>query len=128
MKKLLFVLLTAVLVSQAYASQDIMAEFQDLNAEYQQLVNEENARFEEERMNCEIAKKRIVEIKEAIKNVEEKLSVTDIERESRYFKDDYDALVKRYREYLGRLQEALANNEGIVADFNRISAIRGNQN
>ncbi|MBR8700286.1 hypothetical protein IX317_000075 [Fusobacterium sp. DD29] len=128
MKKVLVVLFATLLVSQVYASQDIMAEFQDLDAQYQQLVNEENARFEEEKVNCQLAEQKIVQLNEAIATVKEKIADASIERESRYFKDDFDALTKKYKEYLGKLEQSLAVNEGIVADFQKISAVRGNQN
>lgn len=128
MKKVLVVLFATLLVSQVYASQDIMAEFQDLDAQYQQLVNEENARFEEEKVNCQLAEQKIVQLNEAIATVKEKIADASIERESRYFKDDFDALTKKYKEYLGKLEQSLAVNEGIVSDFQKISAVRGNQN
>ncbi|MBR8702312.1 hypothetical protein IX317_002229 [Fusobacterium sp. DD29] len=128
MKKVLVVLFATLLVSQVYASQDITAEFQDLDAQYQQLVNEENARFEEEKVNCQLAEQKIVQLNEAIATVKEKIANASIERENRYFKDDFDALTKKYKEYLGKLEQSLAVNEGIVSDFQKISAVRGNQN
>ena len=122
MKKgiLLFFLLSIGLI----ADDAIVSELKSLNSEYEILVQEEEMRFQKEKELSERAAAQNVKLAELKANIEEKLLAAPEERNTKFFKDTFDGLVKDYSKYLNQINEKIAENNEIVSNFEKIQKIR----
>ena len=122
MKKgiLLFFLLSIGLI----ADDAIVSELKSLNSEYEILVQEEEMRFKKEKELSERAAAQNVKLAELKANIEEKLLAAPEERNTKFFKDTFDGLVKDYSKYLNQINEKIAENNEIVSNFEKIQKIR----
>lgn len=102
---------------------DISTEIKDLNNLYRELVQKENARYKFEEKKAEVAKKEIVQLKQLKEKLEKVLANRKVEREKRFFKDDFDALIKKYQYYLEQVDTQIKINEKIVSEFNVIKDV-----
>ena len=123
MKKVILTLF--VLSSMAiFASDEIISELKGLNAEYEDLVKEEEARFQKEKELSERAAAQNIKLAELRASIQEKLLAAPKERETKFFKDTFDGLVKDYSKYLSQIDEKIAENNEIVSNFEKIQKIR----
>lgn len=122
MKKIfLFFILLSIGV---FASDEIISELKGLNAEYEDLVKEEEARFQKEKELSEKAAAQNIKLAELRVSIQEKLLAAPKERETKFFKDTFDGLVKDYSKYLAQIDEKIAENNEIVSNFEKIKKIR----
>ena len=122
MKKIL--LLFFLLSIGVFASDEIISELKGLNAEYEDLVKEEEARFQKEKELSERAAAQNIKLVELRASIQEKLLAAPKERETKFFKDTFDGLVKDYSKYLAQIDEKIAENNEIVSNFEKIKKIR----
>ena len=123
MKK--FILTLFVLSSIGiFANDEIISELKGLNAEYEDLVKEEEARFQKEKELSERAAAQNIKLAELRASIQEKLLAAPKERETKFFKDTFDGLVKDYSKYLAQIDEKIAENNEIVSNFEKIKKIR----
>ena len=122
MKKIL--LLFFLLSIGVFASDEIISELKGLNAEYEDLVKEEEARFQKEKEFSERAAAQNIKLVELRTSIQEKLLAAPKERETKFFKDTFDGLVKDYSKYLAQIDEKIAENNEIVSNFEKIKKIR----
>lgn len=122
MKKIL--LLFFLLSIGVFASDEIISELKGLNAEYEDLVKEEEARFQKEKELSEKAAAQNIKLAELRVSIQEKLLAAPKERETKFFKDTFDGLVKDYSKYLAQIDEKIAENNEIVSNFEKIKKIR----
>ena len=126
MKKLgiLFVLLSAVSFS-AERQTTVEARFNKLEAEYNQLVNMENQQYSKLRANAENASQQLQE-KQALKAaIEEKMSKLEQTRNTKYFKGEYENLVKEYKNVVKALDADIAGLSKVVDNFNKVEELKG---
>ncbi|RRD38914.1 adhesion protein FadA [Leptotrichia sp. OH3620_COT-345] len=124
MKKLgiLFVLLSAISFADY---QTINAKFSKLEGEYNQLVNMENQQYAKLRGNAETATQALQE-KQALKAaIEEKMSKLEQTRNTKYFKGEYENLVKEYKNVVKALDAEIASLSKVVNNFDKVEELKG---
>ena len=122
MKKgiLLFFLLSTGLI----AEDTIVSELKSLNSEYETLVKEEEMRFQKEKSLSEAAAAQNIELEKLKLDIEEKLAADPEERNTKFFKDTYDTLVKDFAKYLKKIDAKIEENSEIISNFEKIQKIR----
>ena len=124
MKKLgiLFVLLSAVSFADY---QTLNAKYNKLENEYNQLVNMENQQYSKLRGNAENASQQLQE-KQALKAaIEEKMVKLEQTRNTKYFKGEYETLVKEYKNVVKALDVEIARLSKVVDNFNKVEELKG---
>ena len=123
MKKIILTLFVLLSIG-IFANDEIISELKGLNAEYEDLVKEEEARFQKEKELSERAAAQNIKLVELRASIQEKLLAAPKERETKFFKDTFDGLVKDYSKYLAQIDEKIAENNEIVSNFEKIKKIR----
>ena len=123
MKKIILTLFVLLSIG-IFANDEIISALKGLNAEYEDLVKEEEARFQKEKELSERAAAQNIKLAELRASIQEKLLAAPKERETKFFKDTFDGLVKDYSKYLAQIDEKIAENNEIVSNFEKIKKIR----
>ncbi len=126
-KKLMGILFIFSMISLSSLAEEInlMGDIESLNKEYNTLVQQEQARFREESNKADMAKKKLEELFLVKKRIEYMLEDSKEVRKKKFFKDDYDKLVKKYKKYLVEVNEEIEANQTFVSEFEVIKELRG---
>ena len=127
MKKLgiLFVLLSAVSAVSFADYQTVNAKYNKLENEYNQLVNMENQQYSKLKANAENAAQKLQD-RQALKTaIEEKMVRLEQTRNSKFFKGEYENLVKEYKNVIKVLDGEIARLSKIVDNFNKVEELKG---
>lgn len=119
---LIFILISS---SSGAVEKELALDINNLNNEYKLLEQKERVKFDDEMKLAQIAEKKL----ELLINIKEKLikklENTNKIREKRFFKKDYDKLVKKYKKYLEEVNKEIKIQEKNILKFLMIKELRG---
>ncbi len=126
MKKVLLVM--GLLVSAAAFAENVnlLDELNALEAEYQNLSAQEQARFEEERTQAVSAQEALSRNEALHAELSDRVSRLSSEANTKFYKDQYEELAKRYENALEKLDEEMAQQRAVIEDFQKIQSLRAN--
>lgn len=123
MRKMGTMLGILLLSSLIFAEENVSLGIQDLEKEYHDLLQQEKNRFQEEKELSEKAEKKIVQLEQLKEEIQSRFVDVEKEREGRFFQKDFDQLIKKYEEYIKRVESEINKNQEIVHQFKTIQAI-----
>ncbi|AYZ73641.1 hypothetical protein EGX98_06180 [Fusobacterium necrophorum] len=123
MRKMGSMLGILLLSSLVFAEETVSLGIQDLEKEYHDLLQQEKNRFQEEKELSEKAEKKIVQLEQLKEEIQSRFVDVEKEREGRFFQKDFDQLIKKYEEYIKRVESEINKNQEIVHQFKTIQAI-----
>lgn len=123
MKK--YLLMVALLLSAtAFASDDLFGELEALEAEFQSLSSQEEARFNEEKAQAVAASEALAQNERVYNELSARVDRLSAEANTRFYKAQYEELAGKYEKALKKLSEEMEQQKAIIADFQKIEALR----
>ena len=127
MKKLL-VLSTFLLSATAFAAaeSELFSELQSLEQDFQSLSAQEEARFNEEKSAADAASQALAQDQQLYSQLSERASKLSSEANTKFYKDQYEALASKYEKALKQLSQKMESEKEVISNFEKIQSIRGN--
>lgn len=126
MKKLL-VLGTLVLSAVAFSqSENLLNELKALDAQYKSLSAQETARFNEEKAQAEAAKAALAKNEKLYAQLTQRAQLLSTEANTKFYKDQYEALAKKYDAALKQLASEMDAQKAVISDFQKIESLQNN--
>lgn len=124
MKKIgtLFLLLSAV----SFAGyQEIAAKYNQLDTQYNQLINLENQEYAKLTANAENAAQKLEERQQSKASLEDKIAKIEGASGAKYFKGEYAAVLKEYKNVVKALDVEISNLTKTVENYEAIKTLKG---
>nr|WP_026338999.1 adhesion protein FadA [Fusobacterium russii] len=104
-------------------SMGVVSEINNIETEYQELLLKEAEKLEEFKAEKLTLENELVKLKEREVGKEEVFVKLGRDSEIRWHRDEYKKLEKRYEEYYNKLEKAIAEREGKIAELEKLISI-----